>query len=124
MHETFIARTILEHVEKRIRSMKEPALVEKVLVRVGEFTNVDPESLIFTFDSLKSLYEICRSSMLKLQTVQTLALCNDNGHEYHAQPDNSFRCPICGSGMNRLLAGQELDIVDIQIRVAESKGSS
>ena len=69
MHETFISKAILNHVDKSIRCLGKAVLVEKVFIRVGEFTNVDPESLRFTFDSMKSRYMFCRSSSLQLSKL-------------------------------------------------------
>ena len=120
MHEATIAVSILDHITSRINSSAETVVAEVVCVRIGEFRNVDPESLTFAFNSLKLEFPSCESCLLELQTVEAMATCRANKHRYHANPSNAFRCSRCGSGIGMLLTGEELDITAITLAVENS----
>jgi len=86
-----------------------------VVVRIGEFRNVDPGSLSFAFDSLKQSYAGLEQCQLKLELVEAMAICQLASHRYHASPNTSYRCTKCGSGIGKLLTGDELDITNIVV---------
>lgn len=115
MHEATIAVSILDHLVSRIDRSIQPVVAEAVYVSLGEFRNVDPESLKFAFDSLKREFPSCESCYLELKTIKATAVCRVNEHTYHASPMNAFRCEQCGSGIGRLVSGEELDITAITL---------
>ena len=117
MHEATIAVSILDHVMSRVNRSPEPVVAEVVSVRIGEFRNVDPESLTFAFNSLKIDFPNCESCLLELQTIEATATCRVNKHRYHASPANAYRCSQCDSGIGKLLTGEELDITAITLAV-------
>jgi len=119
MHETVIAWHILDKVRERVGLLDNAGPVQRVSVKVGEFTNVDPESLTFAFDSMKGSYPDCKDSALEIQVIQTVALCREEEHFFHAQPGNSFRCPECGAGIKKVVSGEELEIFDIELTVID-----
>ena len=122
MHETVVAWHILDKVRERVSLLENAGSVLKVSIRVGEFTNVDPESLAFAFDSLKMAYADCKDSALNIQVIQTVAICREEEHFFHAQAANSFRCPECGAGIKSIVSGEELEIFDVELTVNEEGG--
>ncbi|MBX9878810.1 MAG: hydrogenase maturation nickel metallochaperone HypA [Candidatus Obscuribacterales bacterium] len=115
MHETAIAKAILDRITDRLGNLRSTSNATSVQVRVGEFRNVDPESLSFAFDSLKKEYPTCIACTLNLELIETRALCKDGRHEYKASADNAYRCPNCGSAIGTLVSGEELHITKIVV---------
>lgn len=122
MHESAIAHSILEIVSKRLSQTARTKSVRGVHVVVGEFRNVDPESLEFAFDNLRDLHDGCHDCKLTVEVTKSLALCKNNGHIYHPSYNSVFACDKCGSGIGKLLCGEELDVVKIVLE-AEDDGA-
>src|SRR5690349_13838482 len=112
MHEAAIANSILEIVKQRLQSVGAAAQAQSVEVLFGEFRNVDPESVSFAFDNMKSLFPGCSNCQLSINTIAAAAHCKDNNHQYRPLAENAYRCPSCGSGIGKLLQGEELDVVN------------
>ena len=126
MHEAAIADSILRQTssilqrwknEKRIDQDEIP-IVEEIRVNIGAFRNVDPESLLFAFDSLRLDYPSMENSALSINIVPAQASCIDSAHEYEPDPENFFRCPRCNAGVGKMLEGEELDITGVDFSVA------
>ena len=107
MHEATIAKSILESAVKRAASFSQVVCIN---VRIGEFRNVDPESLTFSFDCLKQEFSLLLDTELRIDWVPALAHCRENAHNYKPIADQFFACPTCGSGIGNLVAGKELEI--------------
>lgn len=117
MHEAAIAKSILEIIADRLRSVGQNASAHQINVIVGEFRNVEPESVSFAFDNMKVLYTGAEECELCIEAISALAKCNDNDHQYHPKATNGYRCPTCGCGMGKLLQGEELDVVNVVLEV-------
>lgn len=120
MHEASIAEYILSLVEKRVENEGSGFEGTAVTVKVGEFRNVDPESLGFAFDSIKGSFASCRNCHLEIVFIEAKAVCSA-AHSFRPSCENQFSCPICGAGVKQFKAGEELDIVKIVI-TSVSKG--
>lgn len=118
MHETTIAKAILDRICDRLTGLQKTSNANAVSVRIGEFRNVDPDSLSFAFDSLKQNYQACRTCALNLELIEARALCKDARHEYRASADNAYRCPDCNSVIGAMVSGKELDITKIVVSQA------
>lgn len=110
MHEATIATDILEHIQERLKQLEGASTAVSVGIRVGEFRNVDPDSLTFAFDRLKRDYPFCQHCKLEIKLIEAVAICQQLEHTYTAKPDFLFCCPTCGSGIGQLLSGEELEI--------------
>ena len=117
MHEAAIAKSILEIVGQRLRSIGAAATAQSVEVLFGEFRNVDPESVSFAFDNMKALFPGCLNCQLSIKTITAAAHCKDNDHQYRPLAKNAYRCPTCGSGIGKLLQGEELDVVNVIVEI-------
>ncbi len=89
--------------------------VVKITLNVGEFRNIDSESLQFTFSALRKEFALTHHTQLEIRSIPALALCTTAYHEFHPEPDNCYSCTICGGGIGKFLNGKELDIVNIEI---------
>lgn len=89
--------------------------VVKIVVNVGEFRNIDSESLEFTFSALRKDFPLTQNTELEIRTIQAIASCSVQHHRFHPAADNYFACTICGGGIGKLLSGKELDIINIEM---------
>ena len=111
MHEAAIAKSILDLVERKVSATPVQSAVSKVRVRIGEFRNLDPESLLFAFDALKETYKCCSNCDLSFEMVPLKVRCSLEGHEYAPNPSKGFKCDRCSGGIGLVLSGQELDLI-------------
>ena len=111
MHEMSITRCVLDAVA---REMKNHGLtrLEKVRVRVGELTAVEPESLRFCFDaSVNGTPK--EGASLEIEEVPLTGRCTACATEFRIEGFKSS-CPECGGTSIERLTGSELDIVSIE----------
>lgn len=124
MHEASIAESILQIASFRAGKY-EGSQVDIIRIELGSFRNVDPESLHFSFDSMKQDVKFCEESSLEIQIIEATAICQSQGHTYKPEAKLGFRCQECGGGIGRLLTGEELNVVGCVLSVPdESKETS
>lgn len=115
MHEAKIASLILEKARTKVSLYPDASKVRVIELAIGKFRNVDIESLLFAFDSLKTDYSELSQSKLEIDEIEIKAQCQKNGHDYTVELFKNVSCPQCGSGIGALLSGQELEIRKIQL---------
>jgi hydrogenase nickel incorporation protein HypA/HybF len=124
MHEATIAQSILNIAVDKLNQLPEAVSVSSIKVQLGEFRNVEMDSLQFAFDNLKSSFKGCRDSQLEAEIILALAQCRDCADTYHPDFDQAFRCSKCNGGMGKLMKGEELDIVSITIETVSEEQSN
>ncbi len=115
MHEATIAQSILSIASSKLKKTPNADTVMKIQIIVGEFRNVDIESLEFAFDHLKDFHDGCSGCKLEAETIQAKAVCRSGTHTYRPSADNTFKCEICDAGIGKLLSGEELDVIGITL---------
>lgn len=121
MHEAAIAKNILESLQKRLQTLPGGSQITDVEIRVGEFRNVDPESLQFAFNGLRKHYASCEQCALKIEMRTAMARCALADHLYQPRLDNGFRCTECGGGIKMLEEGEELHITGYSVIEADRR---
>lgn len=116
MHETGIAASILEIAEREALRYG-AAAITSVCVRVGDFSNVVPEALQFSFDALKADTSAARA-VLEIIRVPVKARCPVCSEEVTPEGGVILWCPRCGSPLE-VLSGTELDVVSIDLEDSE-----
>lgn len=116
MHEATIAQSILNILSSRLAITPDAGCVSNVAVKIGDFRNVDSESLIFAFNSLKSLYAGLSTCTLDIESIKTQAWCSKAGHRYNPSIERGYCCDQCDSGIGQLICGEELDVVKITLK--------
>ena len=115
MHEATVAQSILEIVSAKCRQTPNATRALRVHVIIGEFRNIDQESLQFAFESLRGLYDACSACQLEVDIVKAQAFCREEQHRYYPDFSRAYRCDVCESGIGSLLCGEELDVVNITL---------
>lgn len=115
MHEVGIAASVLEVV--RTATAERPGMrAAAVALRIGELAGVDPESLRFGFDALVKESEL-DPLRLDVEFVARVQVCLDCDARFGADR-YTLACPECGSLRGRCIAGDELDLVSIELEEA------
>lgn len=115
MHEAAIAESIIEIALTKLKGTTLTGRVGAVEVSIGEFRNVDAESLLFAFDCIKPIFPALENCHLEICLIEANALCRENDHLYRPSLERAFQCPECGGAIGKLISGQELDIVSVTI---------
>lgn len=112
MHEVGIAASVLDAVRSEVASRPGTRAVA-VALRIGELAGVDPESLRFGFEALvkKSDLDPLRLDVEFIARTQECFECTLR----FAADRYTLACPACGSLRGACIAGDELDIVSIEL---------
>jgi hydrogenase nickel incorporation protein HypA/HybF len=113
MHETTVARCIVDEVERLIGDGTIPGKVQAVCVRVGRLSCVAPDSLetVFGFVARGTSLE---GSTLRIEEAPARGACRSCGKEFEiAEAD--FLCPGCSSPEVDIRSGEELRIEAVEV---------
>ncbi len=111
MHELSIAMSLLEIIERTARA-NGMSRVTKVLVKAGELTSVEPESLSFCFNEIKK-ESIAASAELLVEVVPLQGCCPVCGSDFDIK-DSKLFCSMCGNRDIRIIAGEELCLFQVE----------
>jgi hydrogenase nickel incorporation protein HypA/HybF len=84
-----------------------------VRLRVGELAGVELEALRFAFP-LVMQDTIAALAQLQIESVPAICYCAACDKSFHAQQGHAV-CPSCGTLSKRLLSGQELQLVAVEV---------
>jgi hydrogenase nickel insertion protein HypA len=82
-------------------------------LRVGEMSGVVPEALEFAFDACTQ-GTIAAGAQLQIELVPVLCYCLQCDQEF-APPDLIYVCPNCGKISSKILQGQELQLISLEV---------
>lgn len=108
MHELGITRNIVEIVSERAGDAK----VNRVLLEIGQLSMVVPDAIRFCFDVV-SKDTVLEGAELQIKEIAGRARCNTCEHEFAI--DQPFGRCQCGSTNIRCIAGEELNIKEMEI---------
>ena len=112
MHEYTIAYDL--YVTARRAAIENNAtMVKKVSVEVGKLAMVNPEQVVFLFDTIKEEDPLFTDAVLECNEIppQTRCSCGYSG-------DEMFVCPECGA-LPELVKGREIVVTSVEIEVAD-----
>lgn len=112
MHEVGIAESIIDiAVKTAVKNGFSKVL--SVTVNIGKLVAVENDSLMFAFDTLKE-GTILNLAGLIINDIDIKGKCIDCGEE-NIYDEYFFACKNCGSYNVKIVAGEELDIKDIEV---------
>jgi hydrogenase nickel incorporation protein HypA/HybF len=112
MHEYTIAYD-LYMTTRRAAIENNATQVKKVSVEVGKMAMVNPEQVVFLFDTIKEEDPLFTDAVLECNEIppQTRCSCGYSG-------DEIFVCPECGA-LPELVKGREIVVTSVEIEVAD-----
>ncbi len=116
MHETSIAMGLLQSLDE-LAEKEKAKKITKVRVKIGKLSGIVVDSFVFAFDALKREFPKIASAELEVEEVPIEYKCLDCGKVFEVESVYFPECPECGSLNVKLLKGEELDVVDVEIEV-------
>ncbi len=114
MHEYSIVQSLMEIIEdnaKRHGASK----VEKVVVKIGILSGVEPHLLKIAFDTFKER-SICEDAELELVIQPIVALCKKCGHKNLFEKNSLFfECQMCKEGELEIVEGEDMYLLSLQM---------
>ena len=112
MHELSIAQGIVDIVQQYVPGHRRQD-IRSVRVDVGELSGVVPDSLEFSFEAIVSGTPM-ESARLEIRRIPVVMHCPDCGTEFErATP--VFECPGCGGSRLKMIAGSELQVLEVEL---------
>jgi hydrogenase nickel incorporation protein HypA/HybF len=109
MHELSITRSVVAIVSERAVGMR----VTRVRLEIGLLSAIMPDAVRFCFGVCTADTPLA-GAQLDIDEIPGRGRCNDCGTEMDlAAPVG--RCPRCGTASLRLIAGQELNIKEMEV---------
>ncbi|MFM9587947.1 hydrogenase maturation nickel metallochaperone HypA [Streptomyces scabiei] len=113
MHEMSVALAVVDQVAEAADRAGDVTAVRAVRLRVGELAGVVPDALAFSFE-LACAGTVLEGAELVTEAVPGRARCTPCAHEWAVGMPPRLTCPACGGTRTDLLAGRELQIVDVR----------
>lgn len=114
MHELAICQGMLRQVMD-IADRKQARAVTRILVRIGPLSGVEPQLLAQAFP-IASAGTPAADAALELESLPVRVRCEQCGAESEASP-NRLLCGACGDYHTRLLSGDELLLVSVELEL-------
>jgi hydrogenase nickel incorporation protein HypA/HybF len=110
MHEYSIAYDLYATAGAAARDHR-AVRVKKVVVELGKLAMVNPEQVVFLFDTIKEDDPLFHTAVLECHEVgpQTTCSCGYTGDEIYV-------CPKCGA-LPELVKGREIVVTNVEIEV-------
>jgi hydrogenase nickel incorporation protein HypA/HybF len=118
MHELSIAQDIIEIVRQHLPE-GESRTVRTVKIRVGDMAGIVSDSLEFCFNVIINTTPM-QGAALIIERVPLVIRCNRCLKE-HTLDDPDFRCPSCSSTEVKVISGNELQVVEIEVTDAQTE---
>ncbi|MDX3799567.1 hydrogenase maturation nickel metallochaperone HypA [Streptomyces sp. AK04-3B] len=112
MHEMSVALAVVDQVAEAAARSRCVTAVRSVRLQVGELAGVVPDALAFSFE-LACAGTVLEGAELITEAVPGRARCTPCAHEWAVGMPPRLICPACGATHTELLAGRELQIVDV-----------
>ncbi|WP_405959497.1 hydrogenase maturation nickel metallochaperone HypA [Streptomyces sp. NBC_00024] len=112
MHEMSVALAVVDQVAEAADRAEGVTAVRSVRLQVGELAGVVPDALAFCFE-LACAGTLLEGAELVTEAVPGRARCTPCAHEWAVGMPPRLTCPACGGTRTDLLAGRELQIVDV-----------
>ncbi len=113
MHEmSYVIRFVNRAIETAEERKAER--VKRILVSVGEMTDVLPEYLHRYYPSAVK-GTILEGSVLETKKEPVCVLCASCGKEYHPEKDNGYACPRCHGTEGKITAGRGVVLEQVEL---------
>ena len=114
MHELSIALDIVDVASEAATRLGD-VQVTAVRLRVGVFSGVVKEALLFSFEAASAGTRLEGAELL-IEEVPVTAWCPTCAADRELPDARLRRCPVCGSPAPRLVRGDELLVIGLEVQ--------
>jgi hydrogenase nickel incorporation protein HypA/HybF len=113
MHELSLALSLLDGIS---RTAEEQGIerVTAVHLRIGALSGIARDALAFSWD-VATADTLAAGSELRIEDVPLAVYCELCESERAPKPGTGLVCPVCGRAAPRILRGQELQLVAMEV---------
>lgn len=112
MHEYSIVQSLLDSCEEHARQ-NEATRVEKVIVKIGVLSGVEPDLLQTAFDTFKE-NTICHDALFVINHQKVVIKCQGCSEESVLEV-NEFMCQKCQSTSVEVLDGEDMYLMSLEM---------
>lgn len=117
MHELSICQQMIRQV-RDIALQHQATSVERIKLQIGPLSGVDVSLLKHAFP-FAAKQTIAENSQLLIEELPVIIKCNQCGLKTHTQV-NKLVCGQCGSEQTRLISGDEMLLVSVELNKSQS----
>ncbi|WP_238594018.1 hydrogenase maturation nickel metallochaperone HypA [Lebetimonas natsushimae] len=110
MHELSIVQSMMKIIEKHAKNRE----VERLVVKIGKMSGIEPYFLKESFDFFKE-GTVCANAEMEIIEVNIKIKCFECGSESEIKGFD-FHCPVCGSEKTKIISGEEMHIEYIELK--------
>ena len=118
MHELSVCQALLGQVAE-IAQRRGASVVERITIEVGPLSGIEPELLASAFAILRA-GSCAAQALLSIEPTRVTISCVGCGAQSPAEP-NRLVCAVCGGFRTRIIAGDELRLRRVELRVPQSR---
>ena len=115
MHEYSLALTLIETLEGEGLKRKAKK-IERVILKVGKFSGVEPLLLSHSFDILKKERDKLKNTTLEIEIENPESKCKNCGKIFKSE-NFPFICPECGNPFTEMVKGADIIIEKIEMEI-------
>ncbi|MEW6715214.1 MAG: hydrogenase maturation nickel metallochaperone HypA [Nitrospirota bacterium] len=116
MHEVSIALGMVDELA-RIANENNAKYIIAVNLRIGRSSGIVIDSLKFAFDAIKLENPLISSAEILIEEVPLKYECNECNESFQIESIHFPACPHCKSYSLKLLSGDEMDILNVELEV-------
>ena len=116
MHELSVCQALLSQVAE-IAAGRGATVVERITIEVGPLSGVEPVLLASAFTIVRAGSCAAQAALLIESTMVTIRCMSCNAQS-QTEP-NRLTCAVCGEFRTRIMAGDELRLRRVELRMPE-----
>jgi hydrogenase nickel incorporation protein HypA/HybF len=118
VHELSVCQALLGQVAE-IAKTRGASAVERITIEVGPLSGIEPELLASAFAILRA-GGCAAKALLSIEPTRVTISCVACGAPSPAEP-NRLVCAVCGGFRTRIIAGDELRLRRLELRMPQSR---
>jgi len=112
MHEVSIAQNIVEIATEALQDYSAKC-VRSIRLSAGPLSGVDCEALRFALEIVKE-DTVLENAVFQIESPSAMGECLQCRHSFEI-PEIYFLCPQCGSPDIKVISGDELQVLDMEV---------
>ena len=122
VHELSVCQALLRQVTD-IAMERGAGVVEHITIEAGPLSGVEPDLLAHAFGILRASSCATAQALLSIESPAVIIRCTSCSMESRTAP-NRLACPLCGGFRTQVVAGDELRLRRVELRIPESSANA